>query len=180
MTCRIRQTVRRTGEQANKTRGITSAHLVPIEFKASFTLLYVILLCSWHTLIFFLVVFFLFSLALSYVLYVSHKLNFIMLSSLLSVTYTMCLHFHFLVSRPGVGGIWFPSISFCLLVVGLSVYRASNVQVDACNSSCLVQQLQSAVYLEQWLNNKEWNCFQWVLTVMMSPLVRFANNTVQL
>ena len=42
MTCRIRQMVRRTGEQADKTRGVTSAQLVPIEFKASFTLLYII------------------------------------------------------------------------------------------------------------------------------------------
>jgi len=33
-------------------------------------------------------------------------------------------------------------------VVALSVYRASNVRVDACNSSCLTLQLQSAVYLE--------------------------------
>ena len=40
-------------------------------------------------------VFFLFSLALLYILYVSHKLNFIMLSSRLSVTHTICLHFHF-------------------------------------------------------------------------------------
>ena len=51
------------------------------------------------------VVLFLFSLALLYVLYVSHKLNFITLSSRLSVTHTICLHFHFLVSRPGMGGI---------------------------------------------------------------------------
>jgi len=29
-------------------------------------------------------------------------------------------------------------------VVALSVYRASNVWVDTCNSSCIVLQLQSA------------------------------------
>jgi len=54
---------------------------------------------------FFFVVFFLLSLALLYALYVSHKLNFIMLSSRLSVTHTICLHFHFLVSRQDMGGI---------------------------------------------------------------------------
>jgi len=59
-------------------------------------------------------VFFLFSLELLYVLYVSYKLNSIMLSSRISVTHTVCLHFHFSVSRPGMGGIQFPSISFCL------------------------------------------------------------------
>jgi len=53
MKCRVSQTVRRTDEQAKKTRGITSAYPVPIEFKAFFTLLYVILLYSWYTLIFF-------------------------------------------------------------------------------------------------------------------------------
>jgi len=46
MKCRVSQTVRRTDEQAKKTRGITSAYPVPIEFKAFFTLLYVILLYS--------------------------------------------------------------------------------------------------------------------------------------
>ena len=54
---------------------------------------------------FFVVVLFLLFLALLYVLYVSHKLNFITLSSHLFVTHTICLHFHFLVSRPGMGGI---------------------------------------------------------------------------
>ena len=40
-------------------------------------------LCSWYTLIFFFVILFLFSPGFLYVLYVSHKLNFIMLSSCL-------------------------------------------------------------------------------------------------
>jgi hypothetical protein len=31
--------------------------------------------------------------------------NFIVLIPLLSVTDTICLHFHFLVSRPGMGGM---------------------------------------------------------------------------
>ena len=57
------------------------------------------LLRSWHTLIFFVVVLFLFFIALLYVLYVCHKLNFITLSSHLFVTHTICLHFSFLVSR---------------------------------------------------------------------------------
>ena len=56
-------------------------------------------LCSWHTLFFVVVVFFLFSLALLFVLYVSHKLNSIMLSFRLSVTHTACLHFHFSVRQ---------------------------------------------------------------------------------
>ena len=56
----------------------------------------------------------LYALYVLYVLYVSYKLNFIMLSSRLSVTHTICLHFHFSVSRPGMGGIEFLSISFCL------------------------------------------------------------------
>ena len=47
-----------------------------------------------------------------------------MLSPRLSVTlFTL----YFLVSGPGMGGRQFPSISFCLYVVALSVYRASNV-----------------------------------------------------
>jgi len=40
-------------------------------------------------------------------------------------------------------------------VVALNVNRASNVPVDACNSSCLVLQLQSVVYLKQWLSNRQ-------------------------
>jgi len=52
---------------------------------------------------------------------------FIVLSPRLSVTDTICLRPHFSVSRPGKGGIQFPSISFCLHVVALSVYRASTV-----------------------------------------------------
>jgi len=51
------------------------------------------------------VVFFIFSLALLYVLYVSRKLNSITLSPRLSVAQTICLHFHFLVSRADMGGI---------------------------------------------------------------------------
>jgi hypothetical protein len=41
-----------------------------------------------------------FSAGLCYLLYVSHKAYFIVLSPRLSVTRTICLHFHFLVSRP--------------------------------------------------------------------------------
>ena len=51
---------------------------------------------------------------------------FILLSPRFSVTDIVCIHFHFSVSRPGMGGIQSP-ISFCLYVVALSVYRASNV-----------------------------------------------------
>jgi hypothetical protein len=51
------------------------------------------------------VLFFLYCPGILYVLYVSHKLNFIMLSSRFSVTHTLCLHFNFLVSRLGMGGI---------------------------------------------------------------------------
>jgi hypothetical protein len=51
---------------------------------------------------------------------------FIVLRPSLSANLTICLHFHFLVSRPGMGGIYSP-ISFCLYVVALSVYRANNV-----------------------------------------------------
>jgi hypothetical protein len=68
---------------------------------------------------------------------------FTVLSPRLSVTHSVCLHFCFLASRPGKGGIQFPSISFCLQVAELSVYRKSKVWIDACNSSCLVLQLQS-------------------------------------
>jgi len=57
----------------------------------------------------------------------SHKLVSSCCPPRLSENDTICLHFHFSVSRPGVGGISFPSISFCLYVVALSVYRASNV-----------------------------------------------------
>ena len=52
---------------------------------------------------------------------------FIMLSPRLSVTNTICLYFHFSVSRPGMGEIQSPSVSFCLYVVALSVYHASNM-----------------------------------------------------
>ena len=56
-------------------------------------------------------------------------------------------------------------------MVALSVYRAKNVRVDACNSSCLVLRLQSVVYLccvsrtvteQQRMKLDD----QWVLTVM--------------
>ena len=52
---------------------------------------------------------------------------FIALSPRLSVTHSTCLGFYFLLSGPGVRVIWSPSISFCLYVVVISVYRASNV-----------------------------------------------------
>ena len=64
--------------------------------------LYDLLLCSWHALIFFCCGFLSF-LSDIVVCTVSHKLNFIMLSSRLFVTHTICLHFHFLVRRPGTG-----------------------------------------------------------------------------
>ena len=41
--------------------------------------------------------------------------NVIMLSPRLSVTHNICLHFNFLVSRPGMGGICSPSISFLFI-----------------------------------------------------------------
>ena len=56
-------------------------------------------------ILFFLFFFLQYVLYAPYVLYVSHKLNFIVLISGLSVTHTICLHFHFLVSTPGIGGI---------------------------------------------------------------------------
>ena len=55
------------------------------------------------------------------------QVYFVVLSPRLSVTDTICLHFHFSVSRPTMGRMQFPSISFCLHVVALSVHRASNV-----------------------------------------------------
>jgi hypothetical protein len=57
---------------------------------------------------------------------------FIVLSPCLSVNHTICLHFYFLVRRPGVGGIEFPLISFCLYVAALNIYRASNVWGHEC------------------------------------------------
>ena len=48
-----------------------------------------------------------------------------------------------------MGGRQFPSVSFCLYVVALNVYRASNVWGHECKSSCFVLQLQSAEYLER-------------------------------
>ena len=63
------------------------------------------LCCVVDTQFFFVEVFFLSFLAFLFVLYVIHKLYFIMLSSRLSVTHTICLHCHFLVSRPGWEGI---------------------------------------------------------------------------
>jgi len=46
----------------------------------------------------------LFSAGLWYVLHVSHTPYFTVLNPRLSVTHTVCLHFYFLVSRPGMGG----------------------------------------------------------------------------
>jgi len=42
------------------------------------------------------------------------------------------------------------SFSFCVYLVVLNVYRASNVWGDDCKSSCLVLQLEYAMYLERW------------------------------
>jgi len=59
-------------------------------------------------------------------LHCNSQAYFTMLIPRLSVTDTICLNFHFSVSRPRMGGIWSP-ISFCLHVVTLSVHRASTV-----------------------------------------------------
>jgi len=87
------------------------------------------------------------------------------LSPRLSVIRTICLLFYFLVSRPGLGGREFPSISFCLYVVALNVYRGSNVWGHECKSSCLVPQLQSADYRRAALNEAG----QYVSAVMKRP-----------
>jgi hypothetical protein len=79
----------------------------------------------------------------------------------LSVTYTICLHFCFLVSRSGMWGIYFPFISFCLYVVALSAYCASNVWVDVCYSNYLVTQLESA---EVSLNGDQ-QLWSWTISV---------------
>ena len=79
----------------------------------------------------------------------------------LSVPHTICLHFCFLVSRSGMWGIYFPSISFCLYVVALSAYCASNVWVDVCYSSYLVTQLESA---EVSLNGDQ-QLWSWTISV---------------
>ena len=66
------------------------------------------------TRFFFVAVFFLFSPALLYLLYVCDTLHTITLSSRLSVTHTICLHFHFSVKKTDIGEIQIPSISFGL------------------------------------------------------------------
>ena len=50
-------------------------------------------------------------------------------------------------------------------MVALRVYRAGNVGIDTRNRSCLVLQLQSVVYLDQWMKLDD----QWVLMVLKSP-----------
>jgi hypothetical protein len=56
-----------------------------------------------------------------------------------------------------MGGILSSSVSFCLYVVALSVYRASNVCAIECNSRRLVLQLQSA---EVSLNGDQQLCMK--------------------
>ena len=56
-----------------------------------------------------------------------------------------------------MGVIQFPFIYFCLLAVGLNVYRASNVWVAVCNSSSLVLQSQSAEVSRTVTISFEWN-----------------------
>ena len=56
-----------------------------------------------------------------------------------------------------MGGILLPSISFCLYVVVLNVYPASNVWVDVWNSSCLVLQWQSAEVSRTVTSSFEWS-----------------------
>ena len=53
---------------------------------------------------------------------------------------TVCLSFYFFVSRLGIGGRYFPSLSFCFDLVALPVYYFGNVYVIECNSSCIVFQ----------------------------------------
>ena len=70
----------------------------------------------------------LFYTGLWYVLHVSHTPYFIVLSARLSVTRTICLHFYFLVSRPGTRRRQFPSTSFCLYgVARMFIARAKCV-----------------------------------------------------
>jgi hypothetical protein len=83
------------------------------------------------------------------------------------VTHTVGVCLYFLVSRPGL--------------VALSVYRASHVCGDACNSSCLVLQFESAETEkgdEQYLNIagrlyhwREDYC-EWVQSVQIPVLSR--------
>ena len=84
-----------------------------------------------------------------YALYVSHKLNFIMLISRLSCNSYSLFTIAFL-SKQIRHGKNIISLYFFLFISDRSkCYRASNVRIAACNSSCLVLQLQSVVYLEQ-------------------------------
>ena len=66
---------------------------------------------------------------------------FIVLIPRLSVTHTFCLHFYFLVSRPGMGGSAFPSISF-LFICGRAKCLPRDQQ--SVGSRVPVLQLQSA------------------------------------
>jgi len=62
------------------------------------------------------------------------------------------------------------SFYFFLFISGSTkCYCVSHVRIDAGNSSCLVLQLQSVVYLEQRLSKRMKLDDQWVLTVMKSP-----------
>jgi hypothetical protein len=87
-----------------------------------------------------------FSAGLWYVLYA----YFILLSSRLSVTHTICLHFYFLVSRPSVRRTIFSFYFILIICSRAKCYRASTVWGHECKSSCPVLQLQSADYLERW------------------------------
>jgi len=70
-----------------------------------------------------------------------------MLSPRLSVTLFTLL---FLSKQTRHGRNIVPSVSFCLYLVALNVYRASSAWGHECKSSCLMLQLQSVEYLERW------------------------------
>jgi len=89
---------------------------------------------------------------------------FIVLSPRLSETHTVCFHFYFLVNRPGMWWRLSLFFSFCLYLVALNVYRASNVCGHVCKSSCLVLQWQSAEVSRKVDE-------QWVLMVMQRPTI---------
>ena len=97
-------------------------------------------------------------------------LIFIMLSSRLSVIHTICLHFHFSVSRPDMGGIYYSSISFVykwshwMFIARAMCGLTSVIIIALCSGRSLL------CVLKQWLSNREWS---WTLA-------RIVANTVQL
>ena len=95
---------------------------------------------------------------------------FLVLSSRLSVIHTICLHFYFFVSRPGMGGRQFPSVSFCLYVVALNVIARAlcgvlNARAAALCFSCSLQNISNSDE-QLWMKLDD----QWVLIVTKRPV----------